>query len=962
MALLTMILRKMAKNRWLQLNLWLGLTVCVALFCSLPLYSSAILERTLLKELQLLQENRGVYPGKLRVGNSILTDVSPADITKHIQRADQRMDQLPDRFELPTNSYLKHRGTSSFSVNAVDDTEAELKNRNIHAFIRTVTDMDKRARLIGGRMPDPARNDGVYEALVSQKFLIELKRDLNVEFIGVQRSTGKEVRIVPVGIADFNVSADPYLPFDITAAGKSFYIPFDQFEKDFVIGGKLSVSSLEYQYALDYNEMTVAKIGRFQNEALRLKSSFGSWAGTSSLDIPAATTIEKYLQQEEKLNLMLWSLYIPVMLMLAFYLYMASNLIIERQKTDISVLRSRGASRLQIMSGYLVEGLILGASALAVGPFLGIGLTKVLGASSGFLEFVQRAPLQITLDSTAYKIAAAAVAGAIVLMLIPAFLATRASIVSHKQQMARAGRSSFWHRMFIDIILVGISVYLLNGFRVRMKDLQQLALDSTSLQIDPLIFLTPALFVLGGGLLVLRVYPWFIRLIFWIGKRFWSPAMYSTLIQISRSSGQYLTIKVFLIMTVAIGLFSANAARTINENMEDKIRYGIGADMTLQLYWENDAPPETAGGIGEPASAQEPQVDPNTGGPKRVQYTEPPFLPFTQLDGVESAARVFRNDEASFDLEGNQGRGAATLMGINTYEFGQTVWMRDSLLDHTLNAYLNLMADDPEAVLVSRSFAEEFGTEPGDRISTAWSGLDQTSFVIYGIVDYWPGWNPLPRRLSDGKEAARPHLIVGHLATIQNRLALEPYDVWIKLKEGGTSKQVYDSIAEEKLRVTQLIDANQELNESKNDPFRLAINGVMTLGFVISMVISFFGFLLFWMLTLSGRTLQYGILRAMGIPFRQIIAMLISEQVLTSGAAVLIGVLIGNTVSELFVPLFELSFHPSEQVPPFQIMQQLSDYIQVYGIVTLTIVLGLCILGYRLSRINIHQALRLGEE
>ena len=30
---------------------------------------------------------------------------------------------------------------------------------------------------------------------------------------------------------------------------------------------------------------------------------------------------------------------------------------------------------------------------------------------------------------------------------------------------------------------------------------------------------------------------------------------------------------------------------------------------------------------------------------------------------------------------------------------------------------------------------------------------------------------------------------------------------------------------------------------SKNDPFRLAINGVMTLGFVISMLISFFGFL-----------------------------------------------------------------------------------------------------------------------
>src|SRR5690606_9699694 len=137
---------------------------------------------------------------------------------------------------------------------------------------------------------------------------------------------------------------------------------------------------------------------------------------------------------------------------------------------------------------------------------------------------------------------------------------------------------------------------------------------------------------------------------------------------------------------------------------------------------------------------------------------------------------------------------------------------------------------------------------------------------------------------------------------------LEPYYVWLKLKEGVTSQEIYEQIIESKVPVISLRDANQELIDSMNDPFRMAINGVMTLGFVISMVISFFGFLLFWLLTLSGRTLQYGVLRAMGIPFGQIIGMLISEQVLTSGAAILIGVFIGNLTSDLYVPLFEMSF------------------------------------------------------
>ena len=71
--------------------------------------------------------------------------------------------------------------------------------------------------------------------------------------------------------------------------------------------------------------------------------------------MPAKNPIATYTEKKEKLNLMLWSLYSPVMFMLAFYLYMAANLIIDRQKTEISVLRSRGASRMQIMSVFLIE-------------------------------------------------------------------------------------------------------------------------------------------------------------------------------------------------------------------------------------------------------------------------------------------------------------------------------------------------------------------------------------------------------------------------------------------------------------------------------------------------------------------------------------------------------------------------------------------------------------------------------
>ncbi|WP_419874187.1 FtsX-like permease family protein [Candidatus Pristimantibacillus sp. PTI5] len=958
MALWTMILRKMANNKWLQLNLWFGLTVCVALFSSMPLYSEAILQQTLLKELQQVQSQSAVYPGFVRVSTTVSSSTKDKETSEALVRADRFVQTIPDRAGLAAMSFYQQRFTQKMKVYGADASDQEKQSQKTAGSFKSLSGMEKRLRLIDGRMPVD-RTDGVFEALVTQKFLFATKRGLGEELVAESPEGDRSrFRVIPVGIIETDPAGDPYLPYLTTEAEDGFIIPFEQFEREFTKGGKTRLTDLEWRFALNYEQLNVDNIDQFIAANTDIRRYFRGRLGVEEINIPAIETVGSYRGKQAKLDVLMLSLYSPVMLMLAFYLYMAANLIIERQKTEISVLRSRGASRLQIMMAYALESLFLGLSALAVGPFLGISFTKVLGASSGFLEFVQRSALEVSLTSTAYKIAAIAVGVAIVLILIPAFLATRTSIVGHKQQMARLTKMSFWHKTGLDVILVCLAVYLLYNFNKRQEDLKRLALDADALQLDPLLFLMPALFALGGGLLVLRVYPWFIRLIYWAGRRWWSPALYNTLVQISRSSGQYLTIKVFLIMTVATGLFSANAARTINDNMESKIQYAVGADMALTMRWKSDAPPPMSSG-----STQQPQTETGIAETRRIQYTEPPFQPIQELVGVEAVARVFKKEAVRFSAGSNGTTGKTVLFGIDTLDFGKTAWMKNGLLEYPINSYLNLIAPNPKAVLISRSLADAAAIKPGDPIRVSWDGLDQAQFTVYGIIDYWPGWNPLPAS-GDAKDgqAAESHLIVGHLGTIQNRLAVEPYEVWLKLNDGVSSQVIYDQLAEKKVPVAGLRDAIQELILSKNDPFRLAINGVMTLGFVISMLISFFGFLLFWVLTLSGRTLQYGVLRAMGIPFRQIIGMLVSEQLFTSGAAVIIGVFIGNLVSEMFVPLFEMSFSTAEQVPPFEITYQLSDYVQLYSIVGVMLTIGLLILGYRLSRTRIAQALKLGEE
>ncbi|MBD0382706.1 ABC transporter permease [Paenibacillus sedimenti] len=964
MALFLMILRKMVKNRWLELSLLLGLIVSVALASSMPIYTHAILQRMLIKDLEVQQIDKQQYPGQY-FANAYLGGVETKQgVEQRLAEADAFLDEQSKRFGLPILLAKITRSTMNFEMTPSDPSKVDPKEKR-SAELTAMSDLEQHIRLVDGKLPATEPMNGIYEALVFPELLTHLKLVLGNELTIIDKNVSEPIRIKPVGVIDLKDYNDLYWGDGTNDSRSKFLIPFSLFEKDFTKGNKVEVMFSFWNYAMDYHQLKLEGLQDYTDAYDRMESYLSNHFMNSAVKNTAVSVFKTYYDKEKKLRIMLWSLNVPIVLLLAFYLFMVANLITERQKTEIAVLRSRGASRLQIITGYVLEGILLGFIAFLIGPFLGLQLTQILGASNGFLEFVQRSAMEVKLNQEAYQYALAAVAASVCMTLLPVVLATRVSIVGHKQTMARQHKLSFAHQIFLDVILLAVSIYLLQTFHRRMKDLVALGLDSMDMKVDPLLFLVPALFVLSMGLLLLRVYPWVIRLIYELGRKWWPPYLYSTLLQVGRSTTQYQFIMLFLIMTIATGLFSASAARTLNKNIEDKIRYKNGADIVLQTQWENDAPPPSMGS-GPPSAAP---GDSQVVIPKRIQYTEPPFLPFAQLPGVESAARVFHKKDAYVTI-GKETK-KAELMGIDTDEFGRTAWMRDLLLDHHINEYLNLLSTDARAVLISSSIAEETGAMVGDVVRIGWNEVEGATCIVYGIIDYWPSWNPNPvltpstsTSTSSTKQSKvdLPKLIVGHLSYMQNNMAVEPYDVWLKLTPDTTSQALYEAMDQKRLSIVSLTDTRQLLVRSKNDPFQLAINGVMTLGFLIAIGISFIGFILYWVLSLSGRILQFGVLRAMGVSFAQIVGMLTAEQLLTSGAAVLIGIVTGNTASKLFVPLFQLSFDPSSQVPPFQVSFNPQDQLNLYMIVALMIGIGLILLGTMLSRINIHQAVKLGED
>jgi putative ABC transport system permease protein len=128
------------------------------------------------------------------------------------------------------------------------------------------------------------------------------------------------------------------------------------------------------------------------------------------------------------------------------------------------------------------------------------------------------------------------------------------------------------------------------------------------------------------------------------------------------------------------------------------------------------------------------------------------------------------------------------------------------------------------------------------------------------------------------------------------------------------------------------------------------------------MLVCAVGFLIYWTLSLRGRILQFGILRALGVSQRQLLYMIVLEQLFLSGAAIVMGILIGGAACALFVPALELFFTAANQAPPFKVIALRSDYLKIYAIVLVMLAAGLAFLRWFIRRLKIGSALKLGEE
>jgi len=291
-------------------------------------------------------------------------------------------------------------------------------------------------------------------------------------------------------------------------------------------------------------------------------------------------------------------------------------------------------------------------------------------------------------------------------------------------------------------------------------------------------------------------------------------------------------------------------------------------------------------------------------------------------------------------------------MGIDNVDFARVAWFRSDLFPVHPYRYLDALGlFDGQGVLIPSGFAEKQQLKEGDVITIAVSG-QPIEFVVVGIVPYWPSEYP-----------DQAPFFIANLDYIFDQSPLMPYEIWLKVKPDAKLAPMIEALKQQHIELaSNPRDVRNELLAQSKHPSRGGVFGILSLGFAVSVFISLFGYALYWFFHLSGRVVQFGVLRAMGLKRRQLTGMLLLEQAFTALLSIALGIGIGKLISYLFLPFLQTDSGAAAQTPPFHVVFLARDQYPLYGTVAVMMAIGTALLLLHIRRLRVHQAVKLGEE
>ena len=952
-------LLRAAHTRWLLLVVAIGILVADVLICTVPLYN------TLVSDIQL----QNAITSSDSLARNMQVAVRSQAISRSVQQeADSEVQQEADRyltsFSAPKpTAYLTagvmallQAGSHTFGSPG-DSAEARMEAFDYSA-------LQPYLHFIAGAAPQNVAAGKPIQVMVTKDmadFLrLKVGQSILVDNLGAK---GHEVTGVITGIfvpkdandpfwngLSFNTEGGDALPavYPILTTTDSFYSAFSGFDG---VG-----MTQNWVYYANPALITTDNMGNVADDVITFRSHVtGAIQDTPGVaNVLTQGGLDQIIQGVQKqLSLIALPLYVIaaqiVGLALLFVAAMAS-LLIEYQSQGIATLKSRGISGTQLLGIFSTQSALLGLLAVILGPFLAVGLALLLirwflpGGSSQGAVLSAASPTAVIVPAIIGGVLGVAV------VTFSALQAARLDVLAFRREMARPSHKPFWRRAYLDVglaLLCAVGYLELGQFGGTQS---RLALGSQG--NSPLLLMTPALLLLSGGLLLLRVIPLAASLGARLASRGRGITAMLAFAQIERTPGRYTRMTLLLVLSVGLGLFALTFDASLAQNVHDRTAYAAGADVRMMLN---------------------PSIS--------TQQTGPYITHLKTLPGVEDATPLYRTyGSTSIDL----GNLAVDILGVDSTTFAGVAnplsWRADYAAQ-SLPTLMNQMqahrvaagseiAAHPVWAIVGDAFAQQLRLKVGDRFQLGVSDIpfSTPSFVVGAIVQDFP--TLYPQRAPGGFVVVDLNDLDGLIAAQSEASAtVGPNEFWLRTTDNAAQhvallhaldRQQYD------LSLNSVDSYRDDLLKAQANPTSGGMRGLLLIGAITAALLAVLGSLVQAVMAARQRTTQFAIFRTLGMASRQLTGLLLGEQTVVYLFGLIGGTILGlilTTATWPFLTFSDSAVDPTTVgVPAYVLRVNWQEVGIFYGALLVAFLLALAIAARYAATIGLGKALRLGED
>lgn len=385
------------------------------------------------------------------------------------------------------------------------------------------------------------------------------------------------------------------------------FVPTDVFGPLVADRGALDAASVEAQtididFRPDFSAATVAELDGLITRLDAADDDIHTEMGPIATSVTLATGVGDRVTSIGSSLVVTRSTVTVVTLLLAVLaiaaLWQTARLYTDSRETERRLMRARGASGRQVFALAVIEALGVTVISAAAAPPLASLVYRVIASQPAMVEAGMTTEVGIPVLSWLTASGVAVLFGLVLL----APVARQSRLSNGVSTKSRASRVSGVMRSGLDfglVIVAAVAYFQLQGYRSPVS-------DTATLSVDPILVAGPALVLVAGAVLCVRLIPPASRLLERLGQRSRGAVFPLAAWEVGRRAQQATAAVLLLTLALAVGTFSQSFLSTWNQSQVDQAEFAVGPPVRVPAH---DATVNTqstalsAGAVGDPQPA-----------------------------------------------------------------------------------------------------------------------------------------------------------------------------------------------------------------------------------------------------------------------------------------------------------------------------------------------------------------------